>query len=131
MKKHAQGFSLIELLIVIAIIGILVTLAIPSYKHHIERARFTEVITAAAPFKAAIAIALQEGTAIEDLNTGENGIPPAPKKTKYLEKLSVAQGIITATATKLAGGYTYILVPDAEGTQFNVGGTCVSAGLCK
>lgn len=54
MKKMQQGFTLIELMIVIAIIGILAAIAIPAYQDYTRRAQATEMITAAAPAKTAI-----------------------------------------------------------------------------
>ncbi|MBN1684791.1 MAG: prepilin-type N-terminal cleavage/methylation domain-containing protein [Gammaproteobacteria bacterium] len=126
-----QGFTMIELLIVVAIIGILVSIGIPSYKHYIERARFSEVMMAAAPYKTAVSLGLQEGTPLEDLNTGQNGIPKAPKSTKNLERIAVDHGVVTATATKIAGSYTYILTPDEDGAHWSISGSCVEAGICK
>ena len=131
LKKTIAAFTIIELLIVIAIIGILVAIAIPSYKHYVQRARFSEVMMAASPYKTAIALALQEGVLKDDLSLGTNGVPAAPKSTKNLESLIVDQGVITATATKVAGGYTYILTPDEAGSYWAVSGTCVDAGVCK
>jgi type IV pilus assembly protein PilA len=130
-KKNLSAFTMIELLITIAIIGILAAIAIPSYKHYIERARFSEVMMAASPYKTSISLTLQEGTAIGDLNTGSNGIPAAPNPTKNLASLNVNSGIITATSTAAAGGYTYILTPDDSGSHWDISGTCVEAGLCK
>lgn len=129
--KDIKGFSLIELLIVIAIIGILASISLPSYKHYTERARFAEVIMATLPYKTAIAIALQEGEPLTSLETGLNGIPPAPQPTKNLANLKVTQGIITATASQSAGGYTYILTPDENGSTWTVSGTCLNQGLCQ
>ncbi len=129
--KLYQGFTLIELLIVIAIVGILSMIAIPSYRHYTERARFTEVIMATAPFKTAIALALQEGTKASDLNANSPEIPTLPSATQNLESLSVENGIITATGTAAAGGYTLILTPDETGSHFSINGTCVAAGVCK
>ncbi len=130
MQKKHHGFSLIELMIVIAIIGILSVIAIPSYQHYTKRARFTEVIAATAPYKVAIAIALQEGFSAADLTNGIHGIPKAPLPTKHLAALEVKAGIITAQSTEIAGNATYILTPDENGNTWSVSGTCLDNQLC-
>src|SRR5687768_11021587 len=101
MRKYSQqlGFSLIELMIVIAIIGILAIIAIPSYQDYTKRARFSEVIAATAPYKTAVSLALQQGTPVAELNTNTHGIPASPKPTQNLTSIKVEKGIITATAS--------------------------------
>ncbi|MBU1926820.1 MAG: pilin [Gammaproteobacteria bacterium] len=131
MKRSAHAFTIIELLMVIAIIGILVSIAIPSYKQYTEKARFSEVIMATTPFKTAVSLALQDGISMDELNEGENGIPTAPNATKNLDNITVKQGVITATATKQAGSYTFSLTPDENGSQWSVSGSCVEAGVCR
>lgn len=131
MHQNIKAFTLIELLIVVTIIGILATIAIPSYRNYTERARFAEVIMTTTPFKTSIALALQEGTPESELNSGSNYLPSDPETTKNLENLVVNNGIITATGTKAAGSYDIVLTPDATGSHWTVSGTCVEAGVCK
>lgn len=131
MHTPYKGFTLIELMIVIAIISILATMAIPTYQHYTQRARFAEVITTAHVYQLAVALALQAGVAIEELNTGNAGIPEAPGQTKNLAALSVIQGTISATGTAAAGNATYILKPSIDGSNFAVGGTCLNLGFCN
>lgn len=131
MSNTLQGFSLIELMIVISIIGILAMVGIPSYHHYTERARFVEVMTATEPYKTAVSIALQSGADLTELSTGSHGIPSEPKSTKNLATIKVENGIITATATDLATGSTYILKPTTDGSAWTVSGTCVRNGLCS
>lgn len=126
-----NGFSLIELLLVIAIIGILTSLALPSYQHYTQRARFAEVLMSVQPYKIAVAVALQAGELMKDLNCGSAGIPLPPKSTKNLKSLEVKQGVITAVGTAVTGGYNYILTPDELGSSWSVDGTCLKAGVCQ
>lgn len=130
-KKINHGFSLIELMIVVSIIGILAMMAIPSYQQYTKRARFAEVITAADIYKTAVALALQEGIAMEEINDGKFGIPPKPKSSKNLSSLSIEHGTITAVATEAAASATYILKPSIDGSTWAVGGTCLKLGFCN
>lgn len=130
MKPSSAGFSLIELMIVISIIGILVVIALPSYQSYTQRARFTEVMAATTPYKTAVMIALQEGFSLAELSCGEHGIPLAPKPTKHLASITVAHGVITAQATELASGDSYILSPDEENNDWRISGTCLQHGTC-
>lgn len=129
--RHNYGFSLIELMIVVSIIGILAMIAIPSYQNYTKRARFAEVITTADFYKTAVSVALQEGTPIEDITDGKYGIPPKPKSSKNLAALSVEHGMITATATEAAASATYILKPSSDGSSWAIGGTCLKLGFCN
>jgi prepilin-type N-terminal cleavage/methylation domain-containing protein len=131
MRKKNCGFTLLELLIVIAIIGILVAIALPSYEHYLKQARFTEVILATVPYKTAVSLALQDGIAMNAINNNENGVPAVPPATNNLASLTVVEGTITATATNRAGADTYVLTPNANGSQWAVSGSCLDAGLCK
>ena len=129
--SRSSGFSLIELMIVVAIIGILAMFAIPSYQTYTQRARFAEVISLADVYKTSVAIALQQGIAASELVTGAHGIPSEPKPTRNLAALKVENGVITATATDLAANATYILKPGTDGSTWVISGTCLKNGLCN
>lgn len=131
MKTIQYGFTLIELMIVIVMIGILSAIALPTYRHYTSRARFAEVITATLPFRTAVAIALQEGFELSGLDQGVHGIPDAPAPTRNLASLSVHDGIITAQSTALAGNAQIILTPSTEGSTFSVSGSCLDSHLCE
>lgn len=132
MRLNSQlGFSLIELMIVVAIIGILAVIAMPSYQNYTQRARFAEVISATAPFKTAVSLALQQGTPLNELTNGIHGIPAQPAATKNLAAVKVKNGVITASATTTAGGNTYVLKPNSDGSIWTVEGTCFTNGLCE
>jgi prepilin-type N-terminal cleavage/methylation domain-containing protein len=131
MRPLAPGFTLIELMIVIAIIGILTVIAIPSYQNYTQRARFAEVITTADIYKTAVALALQEGNNMNELITGKNGIPSEAKHTKNLASIKVENGIITATGSELTDNTTYILKPNNDGTVWTISGSCLKNGLCN
>lgn len=130
-RKHILGFSLIELMIVVTILGILAAFALPSYRDYVKRARFAEVMTATAPYKTAVALGLQKGVSLSELNLGTHGIPKAPKPNSNLESLVVNEGVITATATAAAGGYTFILSPKSDGSEWLTEGTCKAANMCS
>lgn len=133
MIKHIImcGFSLIELMITISIIGILTIIALPSYRHYTIRARFAEVISATEPYKTAVSIAMQQGYPHQEITNNQHGIPPEPASTKHLASLKIKNGVITATATALASGATYILQPDTNGFTWTIKGTCLEKGLCN
>jgi type IV pilus assembly protein PilA len=62
MKKIQQGFTLIELMIVVAIIGILASVALPAYNNYTSKARYAEIVMAFSPIKTALATCVQTAT---------------------------------------------------------------------
>lgn len=131
MLSTADGFSLIELMIVVAIIGILAMIAIPSYQSYTARARFAEVISTAQVYKTAVSLALQSGKPGSEINTDTIGMPTQVKATKNLADLKIENAIITATGTQLVQNATYILKPNSDGSSWRISGTCLKLGYCN
>jgi len=99
IKKQAQaGFTLIELMIVVAIIGILAAVAIPAYSDYTAKAKLANAISAGDSLKTAVALCAQEaGGVLTECDAGTNGIPANTdfKKTKEVLTVSVTDGEIT------------------------------------
>ncbi|QIL86552.1 prepilin-type N-terminal cleavage/methylation domain-containing protein [Vibrio sp. HDW18] len=79
-NKLQQGFTLIELMIVVAIIGILAAFAIPAYQNYTKRAHASEMLSAASAFKTAVGICLLDGQA--DCSAAKGGVPAAQSFAK-------------------------------------------------
>ena len=112
MKRIQKGFTLIELMIVVAIIGILAAVALPAYQDYTVRAKMSEVVLAASGPKAAIAETFQS-TGKMPADQASAGLPPVAstgtdKVTSVTYgKTSDTVGTVTALATtKVGGGVT-------------------------
>ena len=142
MRKVQQGFTLIELMIVVAIIGILAAIAVPQYQTYTKKSKFTEVTQATSPYKLAVEACYQDTGALASCGSGGQGIPSdAGSNGKYIASVVMgASGKITATASSSNGlnGETIVFTPSVPtGTSGNLldwdkttGSTCVTAGIC-
>jgi type IV pilus assembly protein PilA len=96
MKKIQQGFTLIELMIVVAIIGILAAIAIPAYQDYTVRAQVTEGLNLASDLKAAVAEQFAN-TGVWPATEVALGVVEGSKTGKYVADLDVTTGTITIT----------------------------------
>ena len=137
MKKTQNGFTLIELMIVVAIIGILAAVALPAYQNYSNRAAFSELVLAVTPRKTAVELAIQTRNpdAIASLADSLMGIPAAVAAAPNTHGASVTAGAITMTWQddgSALDGVTYTL--SAGGitppVQWTEGGTCLTSGFC-
>jgi type IV pilus assembly protein PilA len=141
MKKQIQkGFTLIELMIVVAIIGILAAVALPAYQEYIIKAKVAEVVLAASQCRTSVAEVYQTGSQTTLPVANGWGCETAAQSTKYVASVATdVNGVITVTASaaadlKGAAGMTIVLTPtDAAGAALTAAAipTQVGGFSCK
>lgn len=105
VKKAQAGFTLIELMIVVAIIGILAAVAIPAYQDYVIKAKISNALGSVGSIKTAIAMCAQEtgvaaGAALTDCSSNSNGVP-AFTPTKEVSEATITDGVIVMTLANI------------------------------
>lgn len=98
--KKSKGFTLIELMIVVAIIGILAAVAIPAYNDYTQTTKASAGIAGLSSFKTTVAMCFQKEGSMDDCDEGTKGIPAGVTGAgtiNYLSDVKVAGGVIKAT----------------------------------
>jgi type IV pilus assembly protein PilA len=137
MKRIQKGFTLIELMIVVAIIGILAAVALPAYQGYIKRAAYSEVTAQANPIKTAISECMNINSDILKCGTLDDLKLASPPATAVFASLSVTGGAITMVPNPVKGilaTETCILTPTVTNnaiTTWTFSGGCVTVGYVK
>ena len=130
-RNVQKGFTLIELMIVVAIIGILAAVALPAYQDYTTRAKVSEVIIMASPAKLAVAETTSTLGALASVTSTNTGYS-FPGATKYVSNVAITgtTGVVTVTSTVPNAVGSIILMPEevALGTG-QLKWVCTTSGI--
>ncbi|PJG83046.1 pilin [Caviibacterium pharyngocola] len=139
LSSVEKGFTLIELMIVIAIVAILATIAIPSYQNYTKKAAISELLQASAPYRSEVELCIYNKNGKESCSAGVNGIQAAGgERGKYVKSVNVQAGTITVVGKGALENISYELAAEGDTSKgvswsANCGENAAlfPAGFCK
>ncbi|MGD9108617.1 MAG: pilin [Gammaproteobacteria bacterium] len=136
-KMSVLGFTIIELLITLAIIAVIAVIAIPSYMNYTRRSYYSKIVQAAAPYKLGVSECYHTTGALTNCDAGSNGVPAARTTADgAIGSITVSNGVITVTPVAAHGIKTldtYILTPTVNNNilTWTTSGPGVDAGYAR
>lgn len=131
LRSGIRGFTLIELMIVIAIIAILMSFAIPAYQNYVARTKAAEGLSMASSLRQAVSQAWVNSEDITTLNNGSNGIGAATDyQGNWVKDITVTGGVLQVNfnnKSSLLAGNSVTLTPVLPGTAGNTGSSLMWA----